>query len=184
VSAASSAPSWLSPVLVLVATLVGAGAAIFGQLLNERFKRYRDRQMIARGIAASIDATLLMTDRREYVPLFEGMLRGIDQGKTVQGEKLIEDPSIDPITSKMLEQAGLLGHDLPARIAVFMQVLTGIRTDLVRFGRGEFDGNMPALRKMLQDDLALWREFEPKARLLVRDLRNYANEPFHFWSWQ
>jgi hypothetical protein len=84
----------------------------------------------------------------------------------------------------MLDRVGLLEHDLPARVATFMQVLTGIKIDFVRFGRGEFDQNMPALAKAFGDDLALWKEFEPKARLLVKDLRSHGNELFRFWSWQ
>jgi hypothetical protein len=127
--------------------LVGATAAVTGQLINERYKRYRDRQMTARGIAASIEATLMMTNRREYAPLVENMIAQIGQGQQIKGEKLIEDASIDPITTKMLEHVGLLGSDLSARIATFMSVLTSIRLDLVRFGMGEFDNNMPFLRK-------------------------------------
>jgi hypothetical protein len=165
---------------VLIGAIVGAMAAIIGQLISERYRRHRDRQMTAGGLAASIEATLLLTDRRGYALLFEDIVARLKQGQQIKPEKLLEDASIDPITAGMLDRAGLLGHDLPGRIATFMHVLTGIRTDLVRWGKGEFDN--PA--KIFEDDLALWREFEPKARLLVRDLRNHANEPFRFWSWQ
>jgi hypothetical protein len=71
----------------------------------------------------------------------------------------------------MLEGVGLLGDNLPAHVAAFMNVLTGIRVDVVRFGRGEFDNNMSGAAKIIQEDLKLWEEFEPQARLLVRDLR-------------
>jgi len=184
---ASSAPTWLlivSPLLVLVGTIVGAAIAIIGQLFSERYKRYHDCQMTARGIAASIDATLIMAERRGYVQSFENMIARISQGEQIKAEMIIEDASIDPITAKMLDRVGLLGHNLPARVVTFMQVLTGIRQDLVRFGRGELSDNMPDLAFILAADLALWREFEPRARVLVRDLRNYASERFRFWSWQ
>jgi hypothetical protein len=185
----SASSAWwlflLPPLGVLLGAIVGAAAGIGGQLIGERYRRYTDRQMTARGLAGVIEATLLMTNRREYIPLFQGVLRQIEQGQTVKFDKLLDDASIDPITTKMLDRVGLLGHDLPARVAAFMYVLTSIRMDLVRFGRGEFDNNMPGAAKIIREDLALWEEFEPKARLLVRDLRNYANERFRFlWVWR
>jgi hypothetical protein len=81
----------------------------------------------------------------------------------------------------MLERVGLLRRDLPARVITFMSVLTSIKIELVRFGMGEFDGDMPLLANVFRADLALWAEHEPKARLLVKDLRNHANEPFGSW---
>jgi hypothetical protein len=179
-------PVWLlllAPFGVLLGAVVGAAAVIGGQLIGERYKRYSDRQMTARGLAGSIEATLLLTTRREYVPLFEHTVRQIEQGHSVKFDKLLDDASIDPITAKMLDRVGLLGHDLPTRVAAFMNVLTGIRVDMVRFGRGEFDDNMLGAAKIISEDLKLWGEFEPKARLLVRDLRNHADAPFRFlWA--
>jgi hypothetical protein len=56
-----------------------------------------------------------------------------------------------------------------------VELLTGIR--------GEFDDNMLGAAKIISEDLKLWGEFEPKARLLVRDLRNHADAPFRFlWA--
>jgi hypothetical protein len=72
---------------MLAGAVVGAAAAIIGQLTNERYKRHRDRQMTARGIAASIEATLIMTDRRDYVGMIEGMLAQIQQGRQIKAEK-------------------------------------------------------------------------------------------------
>jgi hypothetical protein len=121
----------ISSLLVLLGTIVGATAAIVGQVISERYKRHRDRQMTARGLAASIEATLLMTDRRGYVPLIEGIVARLKQGQQIKSEKLLDDPSVDPVTAGMLDRVGLLGHDLPGRIVAFMFVLTGIRIDLV-----------------------------------------------------
>jgi hypothetical protein len=130
----SAQPAWLlivPPLLVLIGAMVGATAAIFGQLLTEGYKHYRDCQMTARGIAASIDATLIMTDRRGYVRMAENIIARINQGEQIKAEKIIEDAGIDPVTEKLLDRVGSLGHDLPVRIAIIMQVLTGIRLDFL-----------------------------------------------------
>jgi hypothetical protein len=50
----------------------------------------------------------------------------------------------------------------PARVIAFMFVLTGIRVDLVRFGRGEFDDNMPAFAKILREDLRCGQSMSPR----------------------
>jgi hypothetical protein len=112
----------------------------------------------------------------------EDWIRRIDQGEKLRPQKLLEDASIDPITAAILERVGLLGHDLPARFIAFMFVLTSIRIDLVRFGKSEFDDNMQTLANIFREDLALWAEHEPKARMLVKDLRNHSNERFRLWS--
>jgi len=73
-----------TPVVALFGAIVGAAAGVGGQLIGERYRRYSDRQMTGRGLAGSIEATLLMTIRREYIPLFEYAVPQIEQGQPVK----------------------------------------------------------------------------------------------------
>jgi hypothetical protein len=161
----------------LLAAIVGASAVILGQLLNEAYKRHRDRQMTAKGIAALIHSTLAMTERRSYVTYFEELLRRLARHEPVKFERLLVRSGPDPITEQYLDRVGLLAGDLPTRIAEFYQVLTGIQIDLMRLGDGEFDGNLAGAETTIRADIALWKEFEAKAHVLVRDLETHASAP-------
>jgi hypothetical protein len=161
--------------LALIAAIVGASAVILGQLLNEAYKRHRDRQMTAKGIAALIHGTLAMTERRSYVAYFEELLRRLARQEPIKFERLLVRSGPDPITERYLDRVGLLAGDLPTRIAEFYQVLTGVQIDLMRLGDGEFDGNPAGAETMIRADIGLWKEFEAKAHILVRDLEAHAS---------
>ena len=56
--------------------------------------------MTALGLAGSIEATLIMTDRRNYVPFFEHLAQQFEQGSPfIKFPKRIEDSAIDPVTT-------------------------------------------------------------------------------------
>ena len=174
----------LQSILVLLGTIVGALAAIGGQLISEKYRRRCDRQMIARALAGSIQATLMMNERRNYVTYFQGLLQRIDRREQVEFDKLLRNASVDPITERMLDRVGMLGGNLPSRIIEFMFVLTSIRIDLVRMGAGEFDQNTRDAAHIIREDLKIWDEFEPKARILVKDILEHAKASFSFLPWK
>ena len=126
----------------------------------------------------------MMNERRNYVTYFQDLLQRIERGEQFKFDKLLENASVDPITERMLDRVGMLGGNLPSRIIEFMFVLAGIRVDIVRMGAGEFDQNVRAAAHIISEDLKIWDEFEPKARLLVRDILEHARESFSIWSWK
>jgi hypothetical protein len=71
-------------IFVVAAALIGASAVLSGSLLNESYRRLREQRKIAFGLAGSIEATLIMTDRRGYVALAEGFVLAVRQGTPVK----------------------------------------------------------------------------------------------------
>jgi hypothetical protein len=162
---------------------IGASAGIGSGLLLEAYRRRRDRKGVASALAGEISAILTITSMRQYEQLFAGLLSRIEAGEDVPIPLVItNDPNaLDPIIAKHIDKLGMLGGNLPERVAHFHYVLNALRIDAVALAKVP-TGNVAGKRGVMTQDLALWRDAEPKARALAAQLKKIATpQLWGFW---
>jgi hypothetical protein len=150
---------WWIPLLTGGLAFVGA---MTGNVIVEKYKCYRDKRSIASALAGEICAIIDIADRRQHVRFYESILVILAQGNDVSLPHLIVDPhKLDPIAEKHLDKIGLLGSELPEKIAKFYTYLSGIRHDIHALAQGASMAIHRRRRKLFE---RIWR-FGPKRRL-------------------
>ena len=118
-----------------------------------------------------------MTEVRQYIPLFERILKQLEAGTDLRIPTWTPKPfDLDPVLEHHLDRVGILGGNLPSEIVTFYTYLHGIRTDLERLVAGEFDGNLTRKHNIIREDLGIWRDALARSQPLVDSLTAIANE--------
>lgn len=170
----------LAAITALLGVILGVGLSGVGL---ESYKRHRDRQGIASAIAGEIFGIIEMSERRQYVPWFTGMLAELEAGRDVAIPNIVAN-ELDPVIKAYMGQLGLLRGDGPERIVKFYRYVMGIRIDLVRLSEGKLDPREKA--HLIREDLGLWGETVRLGNALHRDLHAIAEEPWWLmraWVW-
>ena len=158
----------------LLGAFIGALAVMGGGVIAEAYRRYRDRQGIASALAGEIAGLLHMTEKRQYVQFFEGVLPRLESGTDVPIPQFVKsrDNPLDPVIDRYLDRLGHLSGSLPERVVRFYQFVAGIRVDLERITE---DGlNVSFKASLVREDLALWKEAVQLGEQLVRELQEIA----------
>ncbi|MGI4794455.1 MAG: hypothetical protein ACRYG8_10345 [Janthinobacterium lividum] len=175
----------VAPAAGLLGAIIGVrGAASTGVKL-ENHKRRRDGQAVAVSMAAAIETSIWVVERRQQVQFFEWLLEQAKAGETIQIFGAVDENRLtDPIADALLDRLGLIDADLGARSTRFFTILYGIRVDILNLREGRL-GNDPATAvRMLEQDLALWEEASVEGTRLVAELRTWAKdqEKRRFWQ--
>ncbi len=164
-----------APVAGLLGALIGAGASTVNALVAEGDKRRRDAQAVAVAVAAGIETTIWMTERRGHVATFEWMLQQARLGQPTYVLGAVDEKRMtDPIADKLVDRIGVLEADLATRSYRFFSVTYGLRTDILNLREGRLGTDPAFIAHVLEQDLDLWRETEADGKQLVIDLRAVA----------
>jgi hypothetical protein len=155
--------------------------AILGAILSgvglESYKRHRDRQGVASALAGEIFAILQMSEKRNYVQWATQLVQQLEAGEAVKIPDVVAKPiELDPVAAKHVDKIGLLGGNLPEKIATFYHYVMGIRLDLSNLADGKFDYNHTQKANLIKEDLALWAETVALGNGLLSDLHKLAAE--------
>jgi hypothetical protein len=154
----------------LLGVAIGGVFGIAGGVVLEAYKRRRDRQGTASALAGEIASILFLADRRGYVAFFEGILPRLGAGENVPiGNFAPSADQPDPVAKAFIDRLGLLPGQLPERVVRFYSMTTGIRRDLERMAKGEFD--VAGKIFIIKQDLEIWREAVLLGNELVAELR-------------
>lgn len=162
-------PAW---VISLVSVMVGGVIAMLGNVVQDSLKHSREKKSTASALAASIQGSLDMVERRQYIQFFEHNLAALRQGVPLQFGRIVAyENLIDPIAERYLDRLGLFDADLALKIAGFYSNLMGIRLDLQRLHAGELKG---VEVQIIEEDLRLWKQTDTDGREAVARLRKVA----------
>jgi hypothetical protein len=145
---------------VLGGAFIGGSAMLCSGIVVEAFRRHRDRRAIALVIAGEISA---LTNRSAPRPLIQQMAApGQGESSSFPGEAEV----LAPIAiERVIDRVGLLGGDLPFRIAAYLAHLRRCRA-------------MSASQANKDSALANWREAHSLGEALMTDLLALSEEPF------
>ena len=98
-------PAW---VISLVSVMVGGVIAMLGNVVQDSLKHSREKKSTASALAASIQGSLDMVERRQYIQFFEHNLAALRQGVPLQFGRIVAyENLIDPIADRYLDRLGL-----------------------------------------------------------------------------
>ena len=154
---------------------IGAFAGIGAGIVLEAFKRYRDRVGTASALVGEISAILDIANTREYVQYSDWLLEKLRQAPGHKVAMLFGDPKlVDPILEKHLDKLGLLGGDLPERVAIFYSRVRAIRFDWARLSSHEFDDKLERRVDLVKFNGTLWKKTAVDGKVLCADLKKLA----------
>ncbi len=88
---------------------------------------------------------------------------------------VIRDIKFEEVYKANVDKIGLLGGDIPERLASFYTYLFNLRGDLRAVEVGEYENRgLDATAFLVEQNLELWRKLESHAEQLVVDLRSIA----------
>lgn len=166
-----------APISALVGTIIGACAVTLNGVRLENHKRRRDGQSVAVAMAAAIETSIWVIERRGHVATFQWLLDQARAGTPIQVFGAVDENRLtDPVADKLLESVGLLDPVLASQAIKFFTVLYGLRVDILNLREGRLGSDLGFVVRMLEQDLALWQETSVNGKRLSIKLRDWAAE--------
>ena len=156
----------------LAAVVVGGLIAPVGNIIVGAWEGRKRRENLSAAFSAEIATILAVSERRRYEQFFEGFLeewkagRGLDVNPRIHGA----DDQGNPVFDGCVNQIGLLGHTVAADVGRFYLTIKGIRQDIIAMGKGDIP-NVKHRIKLVEEDLALWREMKALGESLISRLQ-------------
>lgn len=159
----------------IIALFLGAFLGLVSSQVLKIVERRDERKSLASAFAGEINAILEMGEYVKPTMAISEYLSEIKVGKDVELPLVIRDIKFEEVYKANVGKLGLMGDDLPERLASFYTYLFNLRGDLGAVERGEYKGRGPeATEYLVEQNLKLWIKLERAARDLVVDLRKIA----------
>lgn len=156
------AGEWLPAVSGLVGTVIGGCITYFGQKLSRDAEKKAERAALAGGIAAEIEAYLLLMQVRNHAAgarALAARIRG-GSGEKLRGFLHEDNKPLDefPVARAHMGDVGQLG-DVCFDLAKFYALLAGVQTTVISAERGKYDSMSASdLADMIERETVLWEQ--------------------------
>jgi hypothetical protein len=171
------------PTVISMGVTVFVGAlAIAGGIINERYKRHRDRVAVAAVLHADISALRAITLATGNVQNFEALANLLEQGQDIPfPQVLIPEMSQGPIFHAYIDKIGLLRAADAQDVILFYEYLVGIRFTLKNLVAGAWDGQPQSVAikaAQIRNGLRFWSQCADIADRLLPALQRTARQQF------
>jgi hypothetical protein len=171
---------------VLIGFVVTVGVAvlaIFGNILNERYKRYQGRTAVAAVIGAEISALLEITMVASTPQNWDTITHILDENDIDIPKLSHPEPSYGIVFENYVDKLGLLDPQDAKDIILFYEYLMGIRHLLKNLG-GEVWSKHPhpaAIKAAnIRAGLGFWNQCNEIAQRLIPSLERTAGQTFRW----
>ena len=161
----------------LLQLIVGAMLGALAAIALERHKHATDRRGVASAIAGEISAWIYGVEMRGQVEEFTAHAVRVRSGQAGQGPYawIDTESNRDPVLTAYINRIGVLGGNLPERVARFYTILESLRSDLRRLAGPELVGKPDAAADVIEKGLELWKQAATDGKKLVQDLQAVAS---------